>query len=281
MPIHEDRCSFPTEAVTACGVRLLNMWRVKVGPAYRRNLRQTNSHTGGKRDPNSPTLIIVRTNAGEGTVAVGGTEHQLAKDTLLAFDRSLLERYHTSGPKWHFWWVELLAIDPLHLPLHRVFRIPGLPREIVRCDEVFKLLQSARTEQRYLANAAWQHLFFEWRAAAGVDDNRFTSSDLAIQRMLEAFKKDPGKPWTLECMAAAARMSPSSLRKACRALTGESPAKIRLRLKLDHAHEYLRRGDRNVGEVAEALGFCDPFHFSKAFKHQFGFSPSETQSRPG
>ncbi len=281
MPIHEDRCSFPTEAVTACGVRLLNMWRVKVGPSYRRNLRQTSPQIGGKRAPKAHTLIVVRTNAGEGTVAVDGTEHQLAKDTLFAFDPTSLESYHTSGQKWHFWWVELFANDPLHLPLHRVFRIPALPREIARCEEVFGLLQSARPEQRYLATAAWQHLFFEWRAAASVDDNRFTSSDLAIQRMLEAFKRAPGKPWTLENMAAAARMSPSSLRKACQKLTGESPAKIRLRLKLDHAHEYLRRGDRNVAEVAEALGFCDPFHFSKAFKHQFGFSPSEVHSRRG
>ncbi|EGJ7039452.1 AraC family transcriptional regulator, partial [Escherichia coli] len=30
----------------------------------------------------------------------------------------------------------------------------------------------------------------------------------------------------------------------------------------------------SVGEVADTLNFFDSFHFSKAFKHKFGYAPS-------
>ena len=50
---------------------------------------------------------------------------------------------------------------------------------------------------------------------------------------------------------------------------------MRMQIKLSHAYEILRQGDCNVAQAADSLGFCDPFHFSKAFKKQFGFNPSE------
>ncbi len=258
---------------------MLNLWRVKVGISYRRSINRGNPKTQTRTTPAIPILVVVRTTAGDGTVVVKGSGHHLTKNTLFVFDKSLLEAYHTSGTRWHFWWAELIATDALHFPMCQVIRIAAVPHEAARCEEVFALLQSSREEQRYLATAAWQHLFFEWRAAARVADNRFTSADLAVQRMLEAMKRKPGEPWPLAHMAKAAGMSPSTLRNACRKLLGSPPARLRLQVKLNQAYEFLRRGDRNVAEVAEALGFCDPFHFSKAFKRQFGYTPSETQSR--
>lgn len=45
--------------------------------------------------------------------------------------------------------------------------------------------------------------------------------------------------------------------------------------RLDRARILLASENRQVGEVAYALGFCDPYHFSKQFKAAFGVSPSE------
>ena len=49
------------------------------------------------------------------------------------------------------------------------------------------------------------------------------------------------------------------------------------------ALERLEKGKRyltdypnmKICSVAAALGFCDEFHFSKAFKREFGVSPAE------
>ena len=37
----------------------------------------------------------------------------------------------------------------------------------------------------------------------------------------------------------------------------------------------LVHSDQAVAEIADGLGFCDPFHFSKRFKRLTGESPSD------
>jgi hypothetical protein len=48
-----------------------------------------------------------------------------------------------------------------------------------------------------------------------------------------------------------------------------------------NACERLRTGRPTVAEVAGEMGFCDPFHFSKAFRHEYGFPPSAMRGRDG
>jgi AraC family transcriptional activator of pobA len=42
---------------------------------------------------------------------------------------------------------------------------------------------------------------------------------------------------------------------------------------MNHAAELLREPDALVKQVAEQVGFADPFHFSRAFKTALGMSP--------
>ncbi len=53
----------------------------------------------------------------------------------------------------------------------------------------------------------------------------------------------------------------------------QSPYQYLLRLKMNLAAEILQRPDALVKQVAEAIGFSDPFHFSRSFKTVFGLSP--------
>jgi len=47
-----------------------------------------------------------------------------------------------------------------------------------------------------------------------------------------------------------------------------------VRLRMNRAAEKLRSPGVLVSEVADDLGFSDPFHFSRTFKRVFGVSPS-------
>jgi len=51
------------------------------------------------------------------------------------------------------------------------------------------------------------------------------------------------------------------------------------RLRLARARELLDRSRLNVAEVARASGFCDPFHFSRVFKREFGVSPRNYRAK--
>ena len=55
---------------------------------------------------------------------------------------------------------------------------------------------------------------------------------------------------------------------------GESPTAYVRRLRLERAGRKLRMGAIDIGEVALAAGYESHNAFSKAFKQQFGLSPS-------
>ena len=54
----------------------------------------------------------------------------------------------------------------------------------------------------------------------------------------------------------------------------QRPYQLLMRLKMNRATELLLQEDMMVKEVANDLGFADPYHFSRAFKRFIGVSPS-------
>lgn len=60
-----------------------------------------------------------------------------------------------------------------------------------------------------------------------------------------------------------------------RGVTGYTPNDYIRVIRLRKAAELLREGDKNVSEVAFAVGFDNPYYFSKRFKEQFGVPPSK------
>ena len=45
------------------------------------------------------------------------------------------------------------------------------------------------------------------------------------------------------------------------------------------AKQLLARKDMTVSQVAESVGYKDPFHFSKSFKQTFGISPTDFKDK--
>jgi len=80
-------------------------------------------------------------------------------------------------------------------------------------------------------------------------------------------------------VARRAGMSYETFRKSFKAATGESPARYRRRHRLAQAALMLQRMDLSLEVIARALGFCDAFHLSKAFKQQHGVAPLEWRRR--
>lgn len=62
-------------------------------------------------------------------------------------------------------------------------------------------------------------------------------------------------------------------RKKFSAALGLPPARYRLAQRLDRAAVRLRADNAPLKEIADELGFCDEFHFSKLFKRRTGLSP--------
>lgn len=80
--------------------------------------------------------------------------------------------------------------------------------------------------------------------------------------------------FNVDSLADGLNMSRSSLHRKIKGVSELTPNEFILLIKLKKAAEYIQEGSR-VNEVCFLVGFNSPSYFSKAFKKQFGVSPTE------
>lgn len=83
------------------------------------------------------------------------------------------------------------------------------------------------------------------------------------------------EPLSRERLADMAGFSVPHFHRVFRAHVGESAISYIRRMRLERAARKLRMGAVDITEVALAAGYDSHAAFSKAFKQQFGLSPSE------
>lgn len=102
--------------------------------------------------------------------------------------------------------------------------------------------------------------------------------DERIGRALNAIHAAPYEAWTVEGLASLAAMSRSIFAERFMAKVGEPPLQYIKRLKLTLAADMLAGGMR-VTQAAVHIGYASDAAFSRAFKSQFGYAPSEVAQR--
>jgi len=70
-------------------------------------------------------------------------------------------------------------------------------------------------------------------------------------------------------------LSTESFRKRFVRLAGQPPARYRMERLIDRARELMRNPLLKDRQIAEALGFCDEFYFSRRFKSITGQTPRQ------
>ena len=83
------------------------------------------------------------------------------------------------------------------------------------------------------------------------------------------------EPLNREVLAEVAGFSVPHFHRVFTAHVGESAVSYVRRLRMERAARKLRMGAVDITEVARAAGYETHAAFSKAFKQQFGLSPSE------
>ncbi|HMB92904.1 MAG TPA: ATP-binding protein, partial [Rhodothermales bacterium] len=105
---------------------------------------------------------------------------------------------------------------------------------------------------------------------------RIQSEDEAfLKRVLAVVEARLGdSTFNAGAMADAVGLSRRQLERRLAAVAGETPAELLRRLRLERARQLLETHSSTIAEVAYAVGFKSPAHFSKAFRKAFGLSPS-------
>lgn len=99
---------------------------------------------------------------------------------------------------------------------------------------------------------------------------------LFVKRLDAVIFSRIGEPdLSVDKVAGLLRMGRTFFYKKVRGVTGYTPNDYIRVIRMKKAAELLKEGDKNVSEVAYAVGFDNPFYFSRCFKAQFGMPPSQ------
>jgi AraC-like DNA-binding protein len=103
----------------------------------------------------------------------------------------------------------------------------------------------------------------------------------AVQRAVALIDAWALQPLDLRAVAEECGVGYSTLRRRFKQETGQSITDYVLRRRLDRARELLVLTSMSVAEVARAVGFVDPYYFSRVFHLKEGLSPTafRTQHR--
>jgi AraC-like DNA-binding protein len=96
-----------------------------------------------------------------------------------------------------------------------------------------------------------------------------------LARACTVLDTDPLQPLDMAAAATQLGTSYEVFRKRFVRLAGVSPSKYRATRLMDLACELLHQRDLTNKEMAERLGICDEYHFSRRFKQVIGLSPGQ------
>jgi len=270
----------------------------------RMNRRYQIVRRGGAR-----SWLVMWTLEGAGAVVHDSVEAPAEVGDLVVLAPQVPQRYRTAGEGWDFLWAHFHArpawpalLRPFELGrgLHRIH--VGRGKERSRITKAFdRAARDARLDGPSLVGRRADPV--ERSAGTGVERVRAStvgSTDLVLNAIEEvllvatragradgapsarggvaaawsAIVSDPAAPHTVASLAATAAMSPSHFAHRFRRETGTTPMNAVRDERLAVAAQMLRSTDMAVAQVARAVGYRDPFYFSRLVRTAFGAAPS-------
>lgn len=219
---------------------------------------------------------------GEGWIKLGTVRHPLVPGTVFAYGTRTPCIIHTNPDKPLVKYFVCVAGTGGVTRLQRAGLVPGRLRTLARHAEIRGLFEELIHEGQRpgkLAQAICAArlelllLKIEEHIAQGI-----RRDDPARERFLQCktlIDERARELTTLEEIASAAALEISSVCRLFRRYHDCSPYRYLLQRKMTLAAEDLVENGGLVKEVAQRVGFADPYHFSRCFKSVHGIAPRD------
>ncbi|MCD6596407.1 MAG: response regulator [Bacteroidales bacterium] len=132
-----------------------------------------------------------------------------------------------------------------------------------------------------LKNRERLHKYFSKKVRLEPSEVEITHTEAKIlEDAIELVERSMIKPeFSTEYLAQKMNMSPSTLYRKIKALTGMSTNVFIRSIRLKIAAQLLKNSNKYITEISDDIGFYDIKYFRKCFKEQFGVSPSEFRQK--
>jgi AraC-like DNA-binding protein len=143
---------------------------------------------------------------------------------------------------------------------------------------VVRLCQDTHPLGQLECSAAFLAAMVEvYRQDASASGHQVRTVDPRLHRVVDMVRTQPGRRLSLEDAAAVAELSPAHFSRLFSAHLGKSFRRYTLEARLARAHHLLTETTMSVADVSRALGYNDPFLFSRQFRTHYGQPPSQVR----
>jgi AraC-like DNA-binding protein len=228
-----------------------------------------------------PWFCLEFVNRGRGGLTLGGMEHELHPGSFFIYGPGMPHRIESlsSNPLGKYF-VGFTGMDVE--PFFRSYGIhPGMVARCMKGEPVRRAFDSlidrgVRKSRlaRPLCALITRQLLLMCRDDAATPVNTDSPAFLLYNRARTFIEANYMEIQTLDAVAKGCKLEAPYLCRLFAKYHDESPYQFLTRLRMDHASRLLLEPESSVRSVAAALGFKDPFHFSRVFKAMHHVPPS-------
>ncbi len=126
-------------------------------------------------------------------------------------------------------------------------------------------------------NRIFEFIAFNWAQLPKTAATRIQiNGQIRLQKMLTYIYENYAKPVTLAEIAKAADISRSEAGRCFHAYMGCSPIDALIQYRLQTAHRLLGEKTQTLQQISDACGFNSVNYFSRRFRQQYGYAPSQS-----
>lgn len=260
-------------SVTSSGITLLALWNTLADKNYR---------VAWPKDRLRPliegSVIALYTKQGHGEIELtSGDVIQLEGSTVIFLHPTRIRRYQCKGLLWEVFLMEFIPNGAINLVYEQLITLSNNEFFHQEMMEIVSLFQATDSSYRQLATATLTKTLYHWLTLSKAREH---DRNLArVQEVITQIHLNMTKKWTVKEMAELAECTEQNLRKIFLKYTKQTPKEYYLNTRLTASKSLIKHKLYSVSQAAVELNFYDAFHFSKAFKRKFGYSPSDIKKK--
>ena len=246
---------------------------------------QARGHSMERPTHNDNLLIYCA--EGRGRVETPQYRGNVEAGDVILIPKGLAHSYRASGEApWSIYWVHFDGLQAQQLVAELEFNpeqvVTAVGQQPLLVSDFRRLLSLRQSGYRlsvfnYAAALTRQILYF--LALQIHSSNIRRQHNFNLDQLQSLMLDNIDGELDLDTLAASAQLSRHHFAAKYKKLTGISPIKHFIHLKMERACYLLDTSSESVKTVSAQLGYSDPLYFSRIFKKVIGISPSEYRMR--
>lgn len=235
-----------------------------------------------ERRSGAPTALVILCLRGTGWFRLGEEKRDVSPGDLVWLPAGRAHAYGAGEDAWtiawaHFAgeevaaWARLLEVGTTAPNL--VVKVPPDRLDEVALDQVYAALERGYALRHQVAAAAALRHALSAVAQLAITPGAARSAQERVAAAVDLLQRDWQRSHRLEELATTAGVSVTHFSTLFRRQTGFAPIDFLIRLRMQHACRLLDTTPLAVGEIAERVGYPDPYYFTRCFRRVMGCAP--------